>query len=596
MKKHPRLATSLFLAFFLMLFFTLSAAVFCLGGTADGPAVATPGPGWELQAQADYTIFSAVDAVDSSIAWAVGSSAYLAKGVIYKTEDGGATWTEQQSGISGINSGLFGVSAVDALTAYVVGSKVVLKTIDGGTTWTKIYQSDSLNASKVLAIDADNVWVVGFMGNNPTDMVGFIAKSGDGGVSWSLQYSLPGKFVQDISVAGAGVLWAVGGSPGTTSGPLGGGVVLKSIDGGGTWNTQVSYESAIFPSVSAVDPETAWVVAISGTQPDFTGTIFRTSDGGTNWTPQYSYSNPAPVDVSAVDGNTAWAAGGWPSGVSNSSVALKTTDGGTTWVSQDLPIAGYLIGIVAVDPSTAWAVGAQVSSAPPAGTIIKTTDGGDAKPDVVLVAPSSGEVGTQLSITGCDFGAGPADASNYVSFGAIKPQASDYVSWTDKQIVVKVPAGVTGKVAVSVTTAAGISNPKEFTVTAPLTITSIAPNTAGQYSFFVGITVEGTGFQPGATLKLKKGTISTLDASNLNITDTTITGTIILFGAEAGAYDVVVENPGGDTASIIGGFNVTSPCGTGSGTAVLMLGLTLGLLSMAGSSRLRKRRKKSRVI
>jgi photosystem II stability/assembly factor-like uncharacterized protein len=592
MKGHPRLATSLFLAFFLMLFFALSASVLSLGVTADGQAVATPGSGWELQAQADYTAFYGVDAVDSSTAWAVGFST-LGKGVICKTVNGGATWTEQQSGVSGMNYQLTGVSAVDALTAYVVGQNVVLKTIDGGTTWTKIYQSDSVHPFRVLALDTDNVWVIGFMGTNATDGVGFIAKSADGGVSWSLQYSLPGKYFADISAAGAGVLWAVGGSLDTGAGVAKGGVVLNSTDGGGTWHTQVSYESAIFTGVSAVDLETVWVVAINGTLPAGTGTIFKTSDGGTSWDPQYSSSSSAPFNVSAVDRDTAWAVGGTPTLLSSTGDVLKTTDGGTTWVSQDLPIACYLSGIEALDPSAAWAVGIQVVSGAPGsrGTIIKTVDGGNAKPDIVSVVPSSGKVGDTVTINGCDFGAGPADIANYVSFGGVKPQSTDYVSWADKQIVVKVPAGVTGKVAVTVTTPAGISNPKNFTVTAQLTLTSIVPSTAGQYSLFLNIAVEGTGFQPGATLKLVKGITSTLDAYNLNVTDTKITGAIILFGAETGPYDVVVENPGGDKATLTGGFNVTSPCGTGSGTALLMLGLSLGLLSLAGSSRLRRRRK-----
>ncbi len=65
-----------------------------------------------------------------------------------------------------------------------------------------------------------------------------------------------------------------------------------------------------------------------------------------------------------------------------------------------------------------------------------------------------------------------------------------------------------------------------------------------------------------------------------------------LFGAQPGAYDVVVTNPDGSEARLEDGFTVTSPCGAGGGAAVLMLGLVMGLVSLAGAGRLFKRRKR----
>jgi hypothetical protein len=74
-----------------------------------------------------------------------------------------------------------------------------------------------------------------------------------------------------------------------------------------------------------------------------------------------------------------------------------------------------------------------------------------------------------------------------------------------------------------------------------------------------------------------------------------ITCTAGLFGAEPGIYDVVVTNPDGQESRLAGGFTVTFPCGAGSGTALLMLGLTLGLISLAGSARLRRTRKRGNL-
>ncbi len=132
---------------------------------------------------------------------------------------------------------------------------------------------------------------------------------------------------------------------------------------------------------------------------------------------------------------------------------------------------------------------------------------------------------------------------------------------------------------------------KELALPAPA-MTSIVPENASQFAFFLNVEISGSGFQPAATARLEKGTSSILDIYNLNITDTNITGTVSLFGAEPGVYDVVVVNPGGEEARLSGKFTVTPICGQGSGAGLLILGLALGLLSFSGSSRLRRRSKK----
>ena len=122
----------------------------------------------------------------------------------------------------------------------------------------------------------------------------------------------------------------------------------------------------------------------------------------------------------------------------------------------------------------------------------------------------------------------------------------------------------------------------------PLTVTSINPNSAAPAAT-LGVTVEGTGFQGGATVRVQSaGTV--VNASNVNVVSSTqITCTIDLTGAPEGAYDVVVRNPDAEEGLLAGGFNVTT-CGTGAGAAVLMLGISLGLLSLVGTGTKRRRK------
>ncbi|MDX2136412.1 MAG: YCF48-related protein [Saprospiraceae bacterium] len=64
---------------------------------------------------------------DSLTGWVLGE-----EGAIFKTVDGGVTWTAQYSGTGELlYSGFF----TDSLTGWAVGSDgIILKTVDGGTT------------------------------------------------------------------------------------------------------------------------------------------------------------------------------------------------------------------------------------------------------------------------------------------------------------------------------------------------------------------------------------------------------------------------------------------------------------------------------
>lgn len=132
-------------------------------------AVASPGPGWVEQTPfpGGENLY-AIDAVDSTTAWAVGS-----KGTILRTGDGGQTWENQ--GIGGTWS-LGAVDAVNPLVAGACGSygsnNVVLSTGDGGQTWlahdsvNTLFRAipllgpyvTSFNIVGIAALDANTPW------------------------------------------------------------------------------------------------------------------------------------------------------------------------------------------------------------------------------------------------------------------------------------------------------------------------------------------------------------------------------------------------------------------------------------------------------
>lgn len=557
-----------------------------LPGAAVEVACASPAPGWEDQTPLPGgEDLMAVDAVNGNVAWAVGAG-----GTILKTSDGGVDWDEQDSGLGSPTVVLTCISAVDDLTAWAGGidgadgSAVLLKTTDGGANWVpqeealddfKSSGNLSLAVSGVCALDTGVVWVsINYVSTGLAPLGLFydarVWRSDDGGASWAMKLNttVPPR-VNAIYAVDDQVAWAAGGSDFEAPYPA----VFVTTDGGASW----SYRYLDFFSgpkykvvdVWAADALTAW--ALYAPVGSSEGGAKKTSDGGMTWQTQPAEAGIVPNALSAVDAGTLWAVG-------SSGRIYATIDGGATWIIQDSGVAADLNGVSAADAETAWAVGDE-------GVILKTSDGGGGAPYIYSLAPSSGVIGTEVAVNGYNFG--DTRDSSYVSFGGV--QATGYVSWSDTEIVVEVPAGAPPEAAVAVTTAEGTSNAVAFSAYAPLALASITPDQAAQNSITVEISdLSGTGFQPGAKVRFELDGL-VLEAYDVNVLSAeSITCKIGFFFQPVGDYDVVVENPDGAVVRLEGGFTVTSACGEGGGMALLMLGLTLGLLSLAGSARLKK--------
>jgi len=110
-----------------------------------------------------------------------------------------------------------------------------------------------------------------------------------------------------------------------------------------------------------------------------------------------------------------------------------------------------------------------------------------AAPAITGVTPTGGARLTPVIILGSDFG--NTRGNSQVSFGALAPASSDYVSWAANRIVVRVPGGVGGKPFIRVTTEGGTSNGVAFKVTPR--ISTLNP-TRGRVG--TTVTINGQGF------------------------------------------------------------------------------------------------------
>lgn len=217
---------------------------------------------------------------------------------------------------------------------------------------------------------------------------------------------------------------------------------------GGTLSNAAAFTVTIpQPAISSLSPTSG----LAGTSVTITGTKFGAMQG-------YSY-----VEFGAVLGTvTSW---------SNTQIVATVPN-----ISN---------GTVNVQVSTG-APGTVISNTVPFTVTVPT-------PNIASVSPTSGPVGTSVTVTGTNFGA--SQGAGYITIGAVYGTVT---SWSNTQIVATVPNISNGTAPVQISVGAPgsvLSNSVNFTVTVPTpSITGLSP-TSGP----VGTSVTVTGANFGAT-------------------------------------------------------------------------------------------------
>jgi hypothetical protein len=143
-------------------------------------------------------------------------------------------------------------------------------------------------------------------------------------------------------------------------------------------------------------------------------------------------------------------------------------------------------------------------------------------PNITSISPTSGPIGTVVTINGTNFGPTVGTRVSGVTFNGVAARTN---SWSDSLIVVPVPAGATtGNVVVSISGV--VSNAVNFTIATPPSITSLNP-TSGPVG--TSVTIAGTNFgaSQGTSTVTFSGTAATATAwSATSITATVPTGAI----------------------------------------------------------------------
>lgn len=185
------------------------------GGNAWSPAMTT------------YTAL-AVDFTSETTGWICGAS-----GLIKKTTDGGASWTDQ---VSGTTLALHGIHFINDNEGWACGmTGTILHTTNGGTTWTAQTSNTANLLSDINFSDSQNGWACGYTGT--------VLRTTNGGSTWTPYFSITtgtSAWLQSIALIDANNAWVVGS----------GGSILRMTDAGGSAGIEdlSSNELNIYPN------------------------------------------------------------------------------------------------------------------------------------------------------------------------------------------------------------------------------------------------------------------------------------------------------------------------------------------------------------
>lgn len=286
--------------------------------------------------------------LDENYGWISGGS--NSEGNIYSTTDGGSTWTKTTfPGTEELESIFF----IDELNGWAVGDKgVIVHTTNGGEEW--VYQNSGTDSylSSVFFVDENKGWITysTSAGDPPTDYVGYLLYTSDGGNNWSIQKEVEDYSFKDVFFIDENYGWVACYNFSSLSD------IFLTTNGGASWETRdLNTRWAFFYEVHFIDQNTGWLVGESGS-------ILKSTNGGNNWLVQHEYEVDNLYSCFAVDESKVYAVG-------RRGKILYTSNSGDNWVQQSSGTTQSLNSIFFTNENIGWIVGFN-------STCLSTENGG----------------------------------------------------------------------------------------------------------------------------------------------------------------------------------------------------------------------------
>lgn len=313
---------------------------------------------WSAQNSGTFVNLISVSAVSELTGWVAGIG-----GIVRKTVNGGLTWTNGNLSPSVLNSDIYNIfawSVNDAICTATPDNTYIYKTSNGGSTWTQVYTLSGGFINALQMISSSEGYGVG----DPVGGKWTIVKTTDGGNTWVRMATEPSVLNTDagwnnsLSIDGSniwfgtngtkvyhstdlGLTWTFGVTTGTsnsyalhfnniTTGLIGGSAMLMSTNGG------TSYSGVTAPgtigNINGIggDGTDWWAIRADAN-------IYRSTDGAVSWTNAFNLPGTVFNDIDLETGSgcpKGWAVG------NNGIIAKMSLISGIFSTTNEIPF-GY---------------------------------------------------------------------------------------------------------------------------------------------------------------------------------------------------------------------------------------------------------------
>lgn len=259
--------------------------------------------------------------------------AITARGNIYRTDDGGKTFT-----MVGTSNGkrLVDINFLDGEIGLACGDKgALLRTTDGGSNWVSV-TADSVWNLASIGFPGDELGIIaGNFNTGEMTGAGVIGRSTDEGASWRFSTTTY-KQLRQVDFVPTQNVWILGDES-----------LVYTTDGGQAWD-QVASRTAGISALLFVDVQHGWEVGDSGL-------IRYSSDGGWSWQNKLKMTDEPLTCIAVPEPDRVYVAG-------NNFIAVSTNHG-RNWIMDSI---SHQIRFVEMD-----AVGHDVFVAGKTGELIK---------------------------------------------------------------------------------------------------------------------------------------------------------------------------------------------------------------------------------